>query len=173
MQNNIKISEEDIFKFVFNPESLAVEKLNYLTQNQNLFDKEIEFCKGMNSAESSSVESVSAKVISQLKDQNIIELFPQEDVYQNEQSIKLAAASASAKQSKLQTSFSDADLNYLIRLVSTNSQFLLYFFSKEELKKPCRIKFFPSENEYAIENTTKPIEIDEEIEIQKVVIIRI
>lgn len=173
MKNKIKISEEDIFKFVFNPESLVTEKLNYLSQNQDHFAKEIEFCKGMNLVDDNVAESVAANVIQKINNQNIIELFPQDDVHLNEQGIKLAAASASAKQSKLQTSFSDAELNYLIRLVSTNSQLLLYFFTNDKGKKQFRIKFFPSENEYVINDTSIPIEILEESTIQKVVIQKI
>ena len=170
MQNKIKILEEDIFKFVFNRESLAKEKLDYLNKNQNVFEEEIELCKELNSTENGSDESITAKVISRLQHQNVVELYPREDVHFVKQGIRLVAASALLKQSKLPTSFSDANHNYLIRLVSTNNQLLLYFFSKDEGKKQYRIKFMPSEKEYFINDSSKPIEILEEKDIQMILI---
>lgn len=171
MPSKIKISESDIFKFVFNRESLSKEKLDYLTQNHNLFEKEIKFCIELNSTIDSSVESITNAVVSQLRHQNITELYPREDYQVVEQGIKLAAASASVVPIKLPASFSDANLNYLIRLVPTINQLLLYFFlNKTEEKRQYRIKFMPSEKVYTISDPSKPIEILEEKEIQKIIV---
>ncbi len=171
MQDKINISEEDIFKFVLNPDSLDKDKHEYLANNQSRFAKEIEYCKKLNSESDESVENVANQIISRIELAQLIELFPSVTVQESENGIKLAAASSSMAVNKPSTSFSDEQLNYLIRLVSSGSQSLLYFFTRQESKKQYRIKFFPSEKEYLVDYFSQPIEILDEPEIQKIVIL--
>lgn len=168
MQNKINITEEDIFKFVFNPESLPGEIFDYLTQNQEHFASEISFCKEMSSAPSDLSDNIAVETFKKLNKSKVIELLPSNGNNNLDNGIKLAAASLQHAGSKTQSSFSDPEMNYLIRLVNVQSQNLLFFFTKDIVAKQYEIKFYPSENSYTIRDTTKPIEILEEGTINRI-----
>jgi len=170
MQNSINITQEDIFKFVFNPETLPKEIFDYLTQNQEHFASEISFCKEMASAPSELSARITEEIFAKINKSKVIELLPNKGIVEQNNGIKLAAASLQQASSKIQSSFSDPDMNYLIRFVNIHSQNLLFFFSKDKKEKQYKIKFYPSENEYEITDITKPIEILEESTIQKVTV---
>ncbi|MFZ1290472.1 MAG: hypothetical protein WAR79_10285 [Melioribacteraceae bacterium] len=51
MNVNTKITEEDIFKYVFYLESLDAEKKSYINDNYLKYAQEIEFCREMKNEE--------------------------------------------------------------------------------------------------------------------------
>lgn len=171
MVRSIKISEEDIFKFVFNPESLKDEVKVYIQTNVELFSEEISYCIQLKNDFAENQLQHNNKKIESINLKQIIELFPNEIKVNPNQGVVLAAASEKVHHVKKHISFSDSEENFLIRVVDVQSKCMLYFFSKDTNLSKIRIKIFPSENEYYINNIKKPIEIQPEAEIQKITLI--
>ena len=171
MKHETKITERDIYKFVFSPESLELEKRNYLTANRERFKSEIEYClalkKNSNFKES---QEIVESVISRLNSNNIIELMSNSISHKaKDTKLKLAADSLTLSTKTHSFSFSDSTSDHVVKIVNTNSQSLLYFFSSELIPK-ARITFLPSETAYTIEDTSKPLEILDEENIERVII---
>jgi hypothetical protein len=95
-------------------------------------------------------------------------LYPQIIKPKEENGVKLAAASILIEKKPNSISFTDADSKYLIRIVKTESQTLLYLFSEDKSKTQFTLHFSPSKAEYKINNLSEPIEILEEEVIEKI-----
>lgn len=169
MSLNIKITEEDIFKFVFSPESLSKEKLEYLLENKERFEKEIILCKEFYTFKVEDIESMTQKVLEK-SNRKVIELHPNIPKPIQKNGINLAAATELTEKPRSAFSFSDPDSKYLVRIIKTDIQNLLYLFTSEKKKDVYRLKFFPSETEYKITDLSQPIEILEEKTIEKILI---
>lgn len=171
MQNHINITEEDIFKYVINPENLSKEKLEYLDANQDRFKKEINYCIGLLVQNNvTEINSITDQVIQKIRSFKIVELFPQIIKPKEENGVKLAAASILKEKKSNSLSFTDSDSKYLIRIVKTDSRNMLYIFAEDKTKLKHKIKLFPSEVEYQITDMLQPIEIIEEKVIDRIVI---
>lgn len=169
MQNHINITEEDIFKFVFSSESLTKEKSDYLTTNRERFKNEIDLCLEMkNPSDIDEVKTLTSMILQKIDSTTIITLFPQLTKPIEEIGIKLAAASVLKEKKSNSMSFADAESKYLVRIVKTESQTLLYLFASGNSKKQFKLTFYPSESEYQIEDLSRPIEILEEDVIEKI-----
>lgn len=169
MQKHINITEEDIFKFVFNPENLANEKLEYLNSIQDRFKKEIDYCKGLLAQSNvTEIDSITDQVIQKVKYFKIVELYPQIIKPRDENGVKLAAASILIEKKPNSISFTDSESKYLIRVVKAESQHLLYLFSEDKSKHDFRLTIHPSKTQYQITDLSKPIEILEEAVIEQI-----
>jgi hypothetical protein len=167
----MNITEEDIFKFVFNPESLSKGKLEYLNANQNRFKKEIDYCKGLLAQTNiTEIDSITEQIIQKIKSFKIVELYPQIIKPKEENGVKLAAASVLKEKKSNSLSFTDPNSKYLIRIVTTESQTLLYLFSEDKSKHDFQLTIHPSKTQYQIMDLSKPIEILYEEVIEKILI---
>ncbi|MBI5730457.1 MAG: hypothetical protein HY963_04900 [Ignavibacteriales bacterium] len=64
----MKITEEDIFTYVFNPEKLSKENLEYLNSNQDRFKKEIDYCKSLLAQTNvTEIDSITDQIIQKIK----------------------------------------------------------------------------------------------------------
>ncbi len=169
MQKHIDITEEDIYRFVFSPELLSKDKYDYLTINRERFKDEIALCLELkNSSNTEEVKALASSILQKINSPTIITLLPQIIKPIEEVGIKLAAASVLKERKSNSMSFADSDSKYLIRIVKTESQTLLYLFSSEKSKKHFKLTFYPSESEYQIKDLSRPIEILEEQVIEKI-----
>ena len=171
MQHQIKITEEDIYRFVFSPESLSKDKFDYLTANRERFKNEIAFCSELkNVSTSEEVRSITDAIYQKINSSTIIKLFPQITKPIEENGVKLAAASILKEKKPNSISFIDSKSKYLVRIVKTDSQYLLYLFTEEDAITSFRIRFNPSESVYQINDISQPIEIIEEMHIEDITI---
>lgn len=169
MQIHISITEKDIYRFVFSPELLSKDKHDYLTVNRERFKDEIALCLEMkNDTNSDEIRILTDSILQKINSTSIITLFPQITKSVEEIGIKLAAASVLKEKKSNSMSFADPDSKYLIRIVKTESQTLLYLFSSEKSKNHFKLTFYPSESEYQITDLSRPIEILEEQVIEKI-----
>lgn len=168
MQKHINITEEDIFNFIFSPDKISVEKFNYLTVNQERFQHEISLCRELLNSDNTDFKSLTDKILAQINTPNLIELYQQKPRSIEENGIKLAAASVLTESPRNTFSFVDSESKYLIRIVKTDLQNLLYLFTDNKKKDKYKVKLYPSEAEYNISNTSQPIEILEEKIIDKI-----
>ncbi|MFA5804588.1 MAG: hypothetical protein WC879_08080 [Melioribacteraceae bacterium] len=171
MQNHIKIREEDIYRFVFSPETLSKDKFDYLTANRERFKVEIALCLEItNTSNTEEIRSLTEAVLQKINSPNVIKLLPQISKPIEENGLKLAAASVLKEKKSNSMSFTDSESKYLVRIVKTDSQNLLYLFTEDKTKQKYIIKLFPSEVEYQITDISQPIEIIEEKVIDGIVL---
>lgn len=163
----MNITDEDIFKYVFNPTSLTKEKYDYIMMNLNKYEKEISLCREFNKTGELLSDDDYLSFGGSPKIQLAI-LYPSFLIGKKENGQKLAAASILTEKPKKTYSFTDAKSNYLIRIVKTESQVLLYLFLNDKTKTKYHIKINPSEAEYDIYDLSQPIEILEENNIESI-----
>jgi hypothetical protein len=168
MNKQINITEKDIFDFVFSPDTLSKEKLDYLNENRDRFQKEISLCHEIQKPNLGNNAQLIEEVVRNIVASNVIELYPQIAKPIKANGVKLAAASVLTEKPRNSFSFSDKESKYLIRIVKTESHTLLYLFSTEKEKQKAKIKLYPSEAAYIINDLSQPIEITTEETIERI-----
>ena len=171
VKHKTKITERDIYKFVFSPESLDLEKRTYLESNRERFMKEMEFCQELkNTSPSLETEELVEIIIGKIGSIKVAELLP--GIISSEahdSKLRLAADSLNLNKKTYSSSFADQSSDHIVKIINNDSQTLLYLFSSDPISK-ARITFFPSETSYIIKDTSKPIEILNESIIQRVTV---
>lgn len=171
MDHKIEITEEDIYRFVFSPETLSKDKFDYLTANRERFKNEIAFCSELkNVSASKEVRSITDAIYQKINSSTITKLFPQITKPIEENGVKLAAASILKEKKPNSMSFIDSESKFLVRIVKTDSQYLLYLFTANDTITSFKIRFNPSESVYQIDDISQPIEIIEEMHIDEITI---
>ena len=129
----MEITEKDIFDFVFNPEILAGEKLQYLETQKSSFPQVKVFEEIKSSLEDNLSDSVKDKIASKIpayKKAVVYELFSwtiEAKEYVNQTPV-LAAASANESPQTLSKTFVDKEKNILIRLIGNTRSLKLFVF---------------------------------------------
>ena len=171
MKHEINITEIDIYKFVFSSESLDSVKRSYLESNSERFKKEIGYFQELkNSSPSQETELLVNEIMHKIISHSIVELFPSV-IPSEEHDSKLRLSAESLKLSKKTYSlgFTDKSSDHVVKIINNDSQTLMYLFTSKPISK-ARITFFPSETSYTIKDTSKPIEILDESNIEKVTV---
>jgi hypothetical protein len=171
MDHKIEITEEDIYRFVYSPESLSKVKFHYLTANQERFKNEIALCSEIKyRPDIEEAVSLTDAILKKINSSTIIKLLPQITKPIEENGVKLAAASILKEKKSNSMSFTDSESKYLVRIVKTDSQYLLYLFTANDTITSYKIRFNPSESVYQIDDISQPIEIIEEMHIEEITI---
>ncbi len=170
----MKITEREIFDFVFFPENLPIDKVEYL-KNFNEFDDEIKF---YHSLKASFEEELSEDIKQKLAERipiyiptKIFFLFPVKEVIKEKNSdvTVLAAASPKEKPSVKAKTFIDESNHYLIRLLNFKDSAKIYVFSTtEEVLKDYKIVIRPSEQIFEQTDNSSPIELNSPIEAENI-----
>ncbi|MFA7418583.1 MAG: hypothetical protein WCZ90_02770 [Melioribacteraceae bacterium] len=170
MNKQVQITEEDIFYFVNYPETLSVDKTDYINANLTRFSSQIEFYQSFNS-------QISAEESQQLKSEiekrfsspaNTIRLSPTWNNAQTEVTgLRLAAASATLERKANSISFADSEQKFLIRILQTEEKRLLYFLSNVPIPPNTQLKLVlhPSNVHYIISDINEALEIYADSEI--------
>lgn len=167
----MKITERDILKYIFSPDSLEEEKRNYLELNPNRFKNQIEYCRQLkNNSVDAELEETLGKIEKRIRNFKLVELYPTKQFNsEGDSKLKLAANSINLRKKTYSCSFSDSTSEHLIKIVNNDAQTFLYLFSLAFTQKAI-ITFYPSQNFYNVEDISKPIEILEETVIEKITI---
>lgn len=166
-----KITQEDIFNYLFNKEKLSHDKIEFLDSNRTIYQAEIDLCKEMFSETSDEITEIAGSVSVRIKNYQATELFPKTIPSEENDGIKLAAAtSTELKFQNASSSYCDTAFRYLVRIVNHNSYTQMYIFPQMKETGPLSVKIYPSENEYSIMDLSKPLEILPEFQIDKIVI---
>ena len=167
----MQITEEDIFRYVLFPEELNSVKRKYISENENLFSDQIEFCKTF-STYSKEVEEQSKKAADRILGRiKIFELLPVTSFNMNKTLTLVAATAKTAVKKSDSATYSDEDSKYLIRLIRSGDQKLLYFFPKEETKeKKLKLTLLPTGENYSISDSIQQIVIKSDFSIDKILI---
>ncbi len=132
MNVNTKITEEDIFKYVFYLESLDAEKKSFINDNYSKYVQEIEFCREMKSEEEIELPQIIIdKLLSRIcENSKIITLYPQIEK-KNEQKMFLAAASNTEEYQISSLTLIDKNSDYLIKILNYNQHSEIFVFSND------------------------------------------
>lgn len=170
MDQQIKISEEDIFNYVYSVESLDFIKRKYIEDNLARFEDDIFFCKTLNENEQielSQKEEANLKLA--LKAQgSIVTLYPNK-IDKPEQINQLAAASITLENKIESSTLTDKNSDYMIRIITYNNYSEIYVFSTS--LKPLnkfKLTIYPTKKEFFGDDTTKSFKIENAVQIEKI-----
>jgi hypothetical protein len=164
MKNDI--TEKDIFNFVFYPELISKEKVNFL-QTSSDFKDEIEFYSSLKKSLCEEINPEIQKIISlkinAYKLQNIIYLYPVEEQHNKKTSnnLVLAAASLEDKPKVSAKTFYDEDKTYIIKVINYEKSSKVFVFSTQyDLVKDFDLNILPQNLKYHITDSSVPLELD-------------
>ncbi len=164
MKNDI--TEKDIFNFVFYPESITKEKEKFLEASSD-FIEEVEFYSSLKKSLSDELNiDVKKKIASKIdvyKLENIIYLYPVEELKKHKRSngLILAAASKEDKPTISTKTFYDADKTYIIKVINYEKISRIFVFSTQyEMIKDFELIILPQNFKYHVADNTAPLELD-------------
>jgi len=134
MKNNIKVTEQDIFKYVFSPQSLSEEKREYLHGNEK-YQSQISYYKSVKSAIDSETSSdLKKKIAAKIPAYTLANVFTLHQVKYSEEKEKsgkaIFAAKTKEESTKLKTyTFTDDEKKYLVRIISYEKSTRVYLLS--------------------------------------------
>ena len=167
----MKVTERDIFNFVFFPESVPEEIRAFLSSIEDTSEAVI-FYKEMKSALdeeiSPSLKKKIAEKIEAYKLPNVITLYPMHEPLKKKKPefLVLAAASENNTAPKMVTkTFVDDGKDYLIKVLTYGNNTKVFVFSThDEIIKDFNIVIEPQNLKYHLEDNTEPLKIDQAIE---------
>ncbi len=172
-KKKIIIEEQDIFNYVFFPHNLSPEKIYEIEANQT-FREAVEFYNQLkaNSEKSPNekIRKIIAEKIPAYKLLEIIELFPQQEHLNSNQSRKNLAAAEKILTPKITTkTFVDNEKEYLIKVLNFSNETKIFVFStKDEVVKNFDIFIQPQNLKYHFEDNSEPLIINALIEPEKI-----
>lgn len=169
------ITEQDVFNYIFYP-NLVEEKKKILINSSQEYGYLLQFYR--------KIKTDSEKTISNEVKHNLslrINLYKHSRFFRlkkiDEDPPKrrkseyplLAAASEEDDQSVTAKSFLDPANKYLIRVIKIKDKIKIYSFSADEKEiRNFKLKIFPSGKEFPMEDNSRPLELNEDIEIEEV-----
>lgn len=166
-----KITEKDLFDFVFFPALLSKEKFLYL-ENSNDFSNEIEFFTELKRSLQKEISDeerilISKKIPAYSFDVSnsttkIIHLYPIELPKKKVKGLILAAASENNGKPKVTSrTFYDDNKTYIIKVINyENSSKIFVFSTQYEVIKNFDLVIAPQNLRYHIDDNTVPLELD-------------
>lgn len=172
--NVMRINERDIFDYVFYPDNLSNEKVEYL-KTSKIFDEEIEFYLALkNELGKKLPDEIKLKIAEKIPIYNPIKyhvLYPADEPQKKRKNDYLILAAATPKETPSVTSktFIDEANHYLIRLLNFRKSAKIYVFSTtEEVLKDYKIVLQPSGKVFHQADNVNPIETDEPVEAENI-----
>lgn len=173
MNNQVQITEEDIFYFVHYPATLSVEKTNHINANQDKFSSMIDFYQSFkNPISAEDTEQLKSKIEKRFGSKsNTIKLLPTWiSALTEEPGLRLAASSATLGKKANSISFADPEQKFLVRILQMEEKRLLYFLTNVPLPPNTRLKLVlhPSNVHYIISDINEALEIGADSEIDSI-----
>jgi hypothetical protein len=172
MNKNMNINEQDIFKYVFSPQTLSEEKREYLRGNEK-FKNQILYYKSVKDAINSETSfNLKKKIAAKIPAYTFANVFKLNQVkHENEDSGKVIFA-AKTKDETLQIktkTFIDDENNFLVRVINFAGSTKIYLFTPTNDKvENISIKIFPSSEEYFMNDNDAPLLIDKRIDVESI-----
>lgn len=168
----MKVTERDIFNFVFFPGSLCDEIKAFLsaiedTSEAVIFYKEMK--SALNEELSPLIKKKIAKRIEAYKSTNIIQLYPVEEISKKRNGIVLAAASVEEKPKIITKTYYDTDKTYIIKVINyTDNSKIFVFSTQQEVIKDFEIIILPENKKYHCNDNSLPLELSTPIEAESI-----
>jgi hypothetical protein len=166
-KKELKVTERDIFNFVFYPDLVREEIKMFLASIEDSTDAII-FYKELKSALEipldDNIKQRLAEKISAYKYQNVIQLYPVQELKKKRNGIVLAAASVEEKPKIITKTFYDADKTYIIKVINYSDNSKIFVFStQQEVIKDFEIIIQPQNEKYHISDNSMPLELNRRI----------
>ena len=172
-RNEMIINEQDLFAYVFFPESLGLDKKQTIESDKSL-NEDIEFYRQLKlnseSSLSTDIKKKLAEKISAYKLADIIELYPLRDVIpQNKNGIRLAASTKELTPKTITKTFVDSEKEYLIKVLNYGNETKIFVFStKDEIVRNFDVVFEPKNLTFHFEDNSEPLIINHSIDAEKI-----
>lgn len=169
---NIEITEQDLFNYVFAPQSLSAEQID-LIEAVSSFEEIIAFYNQLkldsqNKPDAELKKKLAEKITAYFLP-DIIQLYQisENNLKQNGQ--RLAADSRNLDPKTITKTFVDNDNEYLIKVLTDDNITKVFVFSTQnEMIKDFDLIIEPDNLKYHLDDNSKPLEIDKSIEIEKI-----
>lgn len=172
-KENIIIDEQDLFTFIFFPESISPEK-RIIIESDKSFAEILEFYRHLKANSVHTVDDnlkkmIASKIPAYSLD-NVIHLYALTDAKLPKQNgNRLAAGSTELKPKMTTKTFVDNDKEYLIKVLNYGDNTKVFVFStKDEVVKNFDIVIEPHSIKYHFEDNSEPLKIDKAIEAEKI-----
>lgn len=155
-----KISEKDLYIFVFYQNQLSEEKVNYIKNNRSKFESELSLLEEIKEnmagdVESGIVERINSKIEKSNKPTTIL---LNKLVIENNDHLILAADSPEEEMKTRTDTFKDKGNKFLGKILTTDKMNRIYIFKnfREEIYN-MTITLFPSRQSYTISSADLPL----------------
>lgn len=171
--NKIQITEQDIFNFVFYPETLSEEKRKAIEENKS-FSEAIEFYQNLKSEIDSKLDySIKKKIAEKIPVYSLpkmIELHPLNDINFQKKTYRLAADSETELKPKITTkTFVDDEKDYMIKILQNGEKTKIFVFStQDEILENFNIYIEPQKLEFHLKDNSEPLILEGKVEIDKI-----
>lgn len=171
-EKELKVTERDIFDFVFYPDLVREEIRLFLASIENSTDAII-FYKGLKSSLETplddNIRQKLAEKISAYQYKNVIQLYPVQELKKKRNGIVLAAASVEEKPKIITKTFYDADKTYIIKVINYSDNSKIFVFStQQEVIKDFEIIILPENKKYHCNDNLVPLELSAPIEAESI-----
>lgn len=163
----MRVTEKDIFNFVFYPHLVREEIYDFLSSISES-NGTIAFYKELKDSLSREVSGNLKKKLSKkfgfYKPDNIITLYPVEEIRKKYNGSVLAAASIEESPKIVTKTFYDEDKSYIIKIINYEKSSKIFVFStQQEVIKNFDLIIQPNNEKYHIPNNLVPLEINKQI----------
>lgn len=163
----MKISERDIFNFVFYPDLVREEIKLFLQSIEDSTDAII-FYKELKESLDKGISIETQKKLSEkipaYKFSNVIELYPIEEIKKKRNSYTLAAASPEEQPKIVTKTFYDEDKSYIIKVINYEKNSKIFVFStQQEVIKNFDIVVKPENQRFHLDDNSLPLELSNRI----------
>lgn len=171
-EKELKITERDIFNFVFYPELVKDEIRLFLQSIENTTDAII-FYKNLKASLNEPIDNnlkmKIAQKIKAYKYNNIIKLFPVEELKKKKNGVVLAAASEEEKPRIVTKTFYNEDKTYIIKVINYKDNSKIFVFStQQEVIKDFEIIILPENKKYHCNDNSLPLELSSPVEAESI-----
>lgn len=171
-RENTYINEQDIFNYVFYPESLSAEKRLKISEDISLAEMVLFYQQLKKDLGKSIDQSVKIKLASKIPVytlSNIVILHPLKSPEPiRSRTNRLAAASTELKPQTTTKTFVDKEKDYLIKVLNYGETTKVYVFStKDEVIKDFNIIIDPQNLEYHLDDNSEPLVLDKLIDVER------
>lgn len=170
---NIIVDEQDLFTFIFFPESVSPEKKDIIESDKS-YEEILEFYRQLKSNSMISTDDKLKKMIASKIPaygiEKVIRLYAlTEPVALRQNGNRFAAGSTELKPKMTTKTFVDNDKEYLIKVLNYGDNTKVFVFStKDEIVKNFDIIIEPHNLKFHFEDNTEPLKIDKSIEAEKI-----
>jgi len=171
-KENIEITEQDVFNFVFFKESLSLEKQEIIENDiayKDMLDFYIALKNNTVEKPNEKLKRILANQIPAYSFDNVIHLYRLKDPIQKQNGNRLAADSKELKPKMTTRSFVDNNKEYLIKVLNYGGQTKVFVFStKDEVVKNFDIIIDPHNLKYHFDDNSEPLKIEQNIDAEKI-----
>ncbi|MCH7515744.1 MAG: hypothetical protein IIA49_00100 [Bacteroidetes bacterium] len=174
MNKNIKINEQDIFRYIFSPHLLSEVKRKYLRRNEK-YENQISYYESVKKAiDSETFIDLKKKIATKIPEYTLANVFTLHPVKYEEKKERngsvIFAAKTKEEQAKLKTyTFTDDDRKFLIRIICFENTAKLFLFSlTEKVIENITVKILPGGEEIFMNNNNTSLMIDKRIDVESI-----